>query len=102
MSPGWQAGHIYSHKDGLTPPSRSLLEQIRAVVAAHGHLRVNVGKLADDDLYQAGLTSHSSATLMLAIEDAFDVEFPERLLVRETFESIAAICQVIEQLRPAA
>ena len=35
---------------------------------------------------------------MLALEDAFDVEFPERLLRRQTFESVAAISEAIEQL----
>jgi acyl carrier protein len=45
----------------------------------------------DDDLYEAGLTSHASVNLMLALEDRFDVEFPERMLQRRTFATIAAI-----------
>jgi acyl carrier protein len=28
---------------------------------------------------------------MLALEDAFDIEFPERMLKKSTFESVAAI-----------
>jgi acyl carrier protein len=35
---------------------------------------------------------------MLALEDAFDVEFPERMLKRRTFESIAAITAAISEL----
>lgn len=74
-------------------------DQIREVVANHARLRVDVGTLTDDDdLYRAGLTSHASVNLMLALEDAFDVEFPEQLLRRGTFESVAAIREAIEQL----
>ena len=35
---------------------------------------------------------------MLALEDAFDIEFPERLLRRQTFESITAISAAIDEL----
>lgn len=65
---------------------------IRAALAAHGKLAVNAEDLRDDDdLYQRGLSSHASVNLMLALEDSFDVEFPDSLLRRDTFRSIAAI-----------
>lgn len=65
---------------------------IRATLAAHGKLAVDADDLRDDDdLYQRGLSSHASVNLMLALEDAFDVEFPDSLLRRDTFRSIAAI-----------
>ena len=74
-------------------------ERVREVVTQYGRMAVDVATLSDnDDLYRAGLTSHSSVNLMLALEDAFDVEFPERLLRRQTFQSIAAISDAIEQL----
>ena len=74
-------------------------DRIREVVAEFGRLAVDIATLADtDDLYRAGLTSHASVSLMLALEDAFDIEFPERLLRRQTFESIASIRGAIEQL----
>ena len=67
-------------------------EAIRAILAEHGHLPVDVDKLRDeDDLYQAGMTSHASVNVMLALEDEFDTEFPEAMLRKSTFESIAAI-----------
>jgi acyl carrier protein len=69
------------------------------VIAQHGRLAVDVAALSDiDDLYRAGLTSHASVNLMLALEDAFDIEFPDRLLRRETFESVAAIRGAIDEL----
>lgn len=69
------------------------------MIAQHGRLAVDVAALSDiDDLYRAGLTSHASVNLMLALEDAFDIEFPDRLLRRETFESVAAIRGAIDEL----
>ena len=56
--------------------------------------------LADDaDLYQAGMTSHASVNVMLALEDAFDIEFPDRMLKRSVFESIAAIAAALTELQ---
>jgi acyl carrier protein len=78
-------------------------EQIRQIVADHCRLPMDVGTLADDDdLYQAGMTSHASVNLMLALEDTFDVEFPDRMLTRSVFESIAAIEAAMNELRAEA
>ncbi len=67
-------------------------DQIRAVLSAFGRLPVDVSTLdRDADLYRAGLTSHASVNVMLGLEDAFDVEFPDSLLRKSTFESIGAI-----------
>jgi len=52
----------------------------------------------DGDLYQAGMTSHASVNVMLALEGKFDVEFPDRMLRRNVFESIAAIRTALEEL----
>ena len=76
-----------------------MTEQIRAIVRDHASLAVDVTALDETaDLYQAGLSSHASVNLMLALEDAFDVEFPERLLRRRTFESIASIRSAVDEL----
>ena len=78
-------------------------EKIRAIVKEHGRLAVNVDTLGDDaDLYQAGMTSHASVNLMLALEGAFDVEFPDSMLRRRVFESIASIRAALEELRGGA
>jgi acyl carrier protein len=77
-------------------------DQLREIVKEHGRLAVDVHALSDDaDLYEAGLSSHASVNLMLALENHFDVEFPERMLRRRTFESIAAIQSAIEELTGA-
>jgi acyl carrier protein len=75
-------------------------DEIRSILKEHGRLAVDIATLADDaDLYQAGMTSHASVNVMLALEGAFDVEFPDRMLRRGVFESIAAIRAAIDELR---
>ena len=65
---------------------------IRNILRAHGRLAADVSTLRDDDdLYLAGLTSHASVNLMLALEEHFEIEFPERMLRRGAFRSITAI-----------
>jgi len=74
-------------------------DEIREILREHGRLAVDVATLADDsDLYQAGMTSHASVNVMLALEGQFDVEFPDRMLKRGVFESMAAIRSAIEEL----
>ena len=73
--------------------------EIRAILREHARLAADVDALdADTDLYRAGMTSHASVNLMLALEDKFGVEFPERMLRRKTFETIAAIREAVEEL----
>jgi acyl carrier protein len=74
-------------------------EDIRAILREHGRLAVDVASLGDEsNLYEAGLTSHASVSVMLALEERFDVEFPERMLRRGAFASIAAIRAGLEEL----
>ena len=77
-----------------------MTDEIRQIINDHGRLSTDVGTLAADvDLYQAGLSSHASVNVMLALEDHFDVEFPDRMLTRSVFESIAAIKAALNELR---
>ena len=74
-------------------------EAVREIVKEHGRLAVDVETLSDDaSLYEAGMTSHASVNVMLALEDTFDVEFPDELLKRSVFESIASISSALAQL----
>jgi acyl carrier protein len=74
-------------------------EKVRDIVAQHGRLSVQVTELADDsDLYSAGLTSLATVGLMLALEDGFEIEFPDSMLSRKTFGSIASLAAAVEQL----
>jgi acyl carrier protein len=72
---------------------------IREILQANGRLPVSALTLGDDDdLYQNGLTSHASVNVMLALEDTFGVEFPDVLLRRDTFKSVAAIQAALASL----
>lgn len=72
---------------------------IREVLALHGRLPVDATAIDETaDLYQLGMTSHSSVNVMLALEDAFDIEFPEAKLRKATFESIASIAEALVDL----
>ena len=74
-------------------------EKIRKILKDHGRLTKDAATLADDaDLYQAGMTSHASVNVMLALEGEFDVEFPDHMLKRGVFESISSMRSAIEQL----
>ena len=76
-------------------------DQIRTILKEHARLAVDVSCLADDsDLYEAGMTSHASVNVMLALEGTFDIEFPDRMLRRGVFGSIAAIAAALAELRP--
>lgn len=76
-------------------------ERIRGVLREHGKLARDPDELeAGADLYQAGLTSYTSVSVMLALEDALNVEFPDAMLNRALFSTIANIEQAVTQLRP--
>ena len=81
----------------------NMTDQIRQIIRDHARLPGDVDALADEaDLYSAGMTSHASVNVMLALEDHFDVEFPDRMLTRAVFESIASIEKALLELRSEA
>jgi acyl carrier protein len=74
-------------------------ERIRNILADYGRLPVDVVELHDNEnLFQAGLTSHANVNVMLALEEEFDIEFPEAMLRKSTFESVGAIRAAVMQL----
>ncbi len=77
-------------------------EKIRELIAVHAGLPQANSLPAEADLYRAGMKSFSSVQLMLALEETFEVEFPEEMLNRQTFRSMASIEQAIAGLRSGA
>jgi len=74
-------------------------ETIRELLGKVGGLPGPVAELEDDaDLYAVGLSSFASVQLMLGLEEAFDIEFPDNLLNRKSFSSIAAIEQTLTHI----
>ena len=47
------------------------------------------------------MTSHASVNVMLALEDAFDIEFPDDLLNKATFCTLQSLGQAVLSLTPA-
>jgi len=73
--------------------------EIRALLAKLGGLPVSIDTIDDSgDLYAAGLSSFASVQLMLGLEEAFDIEFPDHLLNRKSFASIAAIENTVKTI----
>lgn len=82
--------------------SQDIAARIRNVLKEHGRLSVDAAGLQDDaDLYQAGLTSHASVSIMLALEGEFEIEFPDQMLSRGVFGSVASIRSAVETLTQA-
>jgi acyl carrier protein len=78
------------------------LGKIRNILKEHGRLSKDAETLDPNaDLYQAGMTSHASVNVMLALEGEFDVEFPDAMLKRNVFNSIASISAALTELQPA-
>ena len=76
-------------------------ERIRSIVEAHAGLGPDFKDFDDSaDLYRAGMTSYASVVLMIALENEFDLEFPDAMLSRNVFESVETIARAIENLQP--
>ena len=78
-------------------------EEIRRVLRDHARLPVDIDSIDDQtDLFRAGMSSHASVNVMLALEDAFDIEFPDSMLKRSVFESVAGIDAAVQELQKRA
>ncbi|WP_028226657.1 acyl carrier protein [Paraburkholderia ferrariae] len=75
---------------------------LRRILSESARLAVPVDTLADDtNLYDAGLSSLATVHLMLAIEDEFGIEIPDRMLTRRLFTSIDSLAQAVGELQQA-
>ena len=74
-------------------------DRIRTIIKDYAGLSTDVDALPEDaDLFQAGMTSHASLSVMLALEEAFDVEFHDSMLKRNIFSSISSIGTALGEL----
>lgn len=72
---------------------------IRQVLAEHGRLAAQASSIARDaELSAHGLTSHATVNVMLALEEHFGIEFPDQMLTRGVFTSVATIQAAVEKL----
>lgn len=81
------------------PDTSTVDDEVRRILGEHARLAVDVSSLGDDDdLYAAGMTSHASVTVMLACEDAYDIEFPQQMLKKSTFATVGSISAALADL----
>lgn len=79
-----------------------ITETIRRILKEHARLAAEVDTLASSaDLHQAGMTSHASVNVMLALEGEFDIEFPDHMLTRAVFSSIDSMSAAVQELLAA-
>ena len=77
-----------------------IYSQIKQVLAAQAELNKEVSQLdIDDDLFAAGMSSRATVGVMLGLESAFDIEFPDAMLRRDVFESIRSIGNALQTLQ---
>jgi acyl carrier protein len=80
-----------------------MIELVRQMIDEHGRLPVAAQELsANADLYEIGLTSFAAVQVMLALEAALGVQFPERMLRRQTLSSINSILAELRHLERQA
>ena len=77
---------------------QDIRETLRSVASLAG-IADDVGE--DDNLFDRGLDSFGSVQLMLALEERFNVEFPDHLLNRRSFSTIRIIRETVSPLTVA-
>jgi acyl carrier protein len=94
---------IAEREDGGVGTLDSTRARIRQVLKEHARLSGPVDQLPDNaDLFDAGMTSHASVSVMLALEDAFDIEFPDSMLKRNVFETVNSIAAALAEVAGSA
>ncbi|WP_285187499.1 MULTISPECIES: phosphopantetheine-binding protein [unclassified Rhodococcus (in: high G+C Gram-positive bacteria)] len=83
----------------MTHPSPTRDTIVRSSLHRAGRLPVDPWTLGDDEnLFDAGLSSHASVAVLVDLEESAQVEFPDHLLRRSTFSTIAAIRDALDHV----
>ena len=79
----------------------STLDPVFETMVRRHLLRFDPGAPISPDLIlrDAGVDSLALIELLVSVEDTYDVEFPDELLVPETFRTPASLWSVISELR---
>lgn len=77
-------------------------QKIAELIAAYSGLSPGTPISVDTDLFQAGMESFAAVQLMMAIEEAFAVQFPDAMMNRATFRTPGAIAAAVARLAPGA
>lgn len=100
MQPGTAMATINSSSaESGTSAVAQVEARVRDVLSAHAQLQGVIDSLAGStSLYEHGMTSRASVTVMLALEGEFEIEFPDAMLRRDVFESLDAITRAVCEL----
>ncbi|MFQ3456589.1 acyl carrier protein [Bradyrhizobium sp. UFLA01-814] len=80
-----------------------MIDRIRALLEQQPMISLDFGTITDDtNLYDAGLTSFATVQVMLALEEEFNIEFPEAMLTRRTFSSLSNVADAVSRLTQQA
>ncbi len=79
--------------------AETLSDVIREVIAQNARLVIAAEDIADDDdLHRLGLSSQGLVAVMLGLEDELGVQFPDEVLSKDTFSSIASIRDTLARI----
>jgi D-alanine--poly(phosphoribitol) ligase subunit 2 len=77
----------------------NIAQDIREILGSNEAFAGKADALSEDDsLFDLGLDSFGSVQLMLALEERFNVEFPDALLNRKSFSTIRSIRDAVATL----
>jgi acyl carrier protein len=77
----------------------NIAKDIRDILGTNEAFAGRADQLSEDDsLFDLGLDSFGSVQLMLALEERFNVEFPDDLLNRKSFSTIRSISEAVSTL----
>jgi acyl carrier protein len=83
--------------DGL-----GISERVREVLREHAGLVTDISRVAESaDLFALGMSSYRAVEVMLALEEEFDIEFPEDMLEKSTFSTVGSIESAVRKLQVA-
>jgi len=71
--------------------------QLREILSGGGYFTEPIDSVQPDTLFQsAGMDSLKFVQLIIQVEDAFDIEFPEDKMVITQAGTIQKLCDIIE------
>lgn len=77
--------------------------RIRKILERAVKLPVDVDQIQNtDDLFDLGLNSFACVQLMMTIEEELQIEYPDHLMNRRSFSSIAQIAEAIAAIHRGA
>lgn len=77
----------------------NIIARVKNVIVEYAELDTeNDAFDTQDDLFAKGMSSRASVGVMLGLESEFDIEFPDEMLRRDVFESIASISEAVSSL----